>query len=105
MAFRVVGEMAAVEGDPALKVTAEATAAAEAVELPFMAPELGEELLGLATIVLNVALIGVDEEAAPAVTGELVDAGGGEDKTGDEGGCFKFIALLLLLPTWLLALF
>lgn len=96
--------MAAVEGDPALSVTAEAAAAA--AELPFMAPELGEELLGLATIVLKVALIGVDEEAAAAVTGELVDAGGGEDKTGDEGGiCFKFIALLLLLPTWLLALF
>ena len=40
-------------------------------ELPFN-PELGEELLGLATIVLNAALMGVDETAVrPGATGEL----------------------------------
>ena len=69
--------------------------------LPFIAatPELGEELFGLATIVLNAALMGVDEavaEAAPTGSTEpgLEPAGGvvtrgtctgGTEATGDGG--------------------
>lgn len=59
-------------------VTAElATAEAEVIcALPFKpAPELGEELLGLATIVLNAVLIGVDVpvEAAGGTAADVAD--------------------------------
>ena len=92
--------------------------------LPFIAatPELGEELFGLATIVLNAALMGVDEEAvaeagtgfepgAPPLTaaGGVVTSGaptteGGTEATGDAGTlltteltliCFELTLLLL----------
>lgn len=73
-------------------------------ELPFN-PELGEELLGLATIVLNAALMGVDETAVrPGATGELMAAWGGEvgggdetTLTGDAGTFLKLMMALLLL--------
>ena len=61
-------------------VTAEATIAEEAeviCALPFKpdTPELGEELLGLATIVLNAVLIGVDVpvEAAGGTAADVAD--------------------------------
>ena len=91
-------------------------------ELPFN-PELGEELLGLATIVLNAALMGVDETAVrPGATGELKikriikkfenkfnssnlmaawggEVGGGDETTltGDAGTFLKLMMALLLL--------
>ncbi len=59
-------------------VTAEATIAEEAeviCALPFKpdTPELGEELLGLATIVLNAVLIGVDVPTVEAAMGGTAD--------------------------------
>ena len=84
--------------------------------LPFIAatPELGEELFGLATIVLNAALMGVDEAVAEAGTGfePAVAAGGvvtrgastgGTEATGDGGTLLmELITLPLLLRTLLL---
>ena len=89
--------------------------------LPFIAatPELGEELFGLATIVLNAALMGVDEEAEagtgfeprapPLAAGGVVTSGaptteGGTEATGDAGTlltteltliCFELTLVLL----------
>jgi len=110
-------------------VTAEATIAEEAeviCALPFKpdTPELGEELLGLATIVLNAVLIGVDEPTVEAAMGgtadviadcnavtallfpvlELADDGIGSTDDGvemEEAGTL-FTTLLLLLRTVLL---
>ena len=110
-------------------VTAEATIAEEAeviCALPFKpdTPELGEELLGLATIVLNAVLIGVDVPTVEAAMGgtadviadckavtallipvlELADDGIGSTDDGvemEEAGTL-FTTLLLLLRTVLL---
>jgi len=118
------------EGSTVAKVTAEAIGEADkgAITdgLPFIAnattPELGEELFGLATIVLNAALMGVDDrtvvaeagtgfEPVPPLTaaGGVVTSGaptteGGTEATGDAGTlltteltliCFELTLVLL----------
>ena len=92
-------------------VTAEAEAEVICVALPFkpVTPELGDELLGLATIVLNAVLMGVDvppvegaggtAEVTAAVVLLPLEVGGNADAV--EAGTL-FTTLLLLLRTLLL---
>ena len=86
-------EEAAGDGEVANAVTAEAAAEAE-VALPFKpVPELGEELLGLATMVLNAVLMGVDEPIEP---------GGGRPGAADEAvlpvGAVEAVTAVVPLP-------